>query len=261
MNDYNTDIIYLHTGKYHDTVEAYSDFSGFPRPHHVFAYFINGSAEFITDNKSVHANSNDIIYIPKGTTYRSKWRGTPDIDWISLFFYTAPNSGIFSERCYDLQKVCTAADTMPEFEYIYANRTDKPLSSVGRFYCLCEQLLGGMTYSAVPVPDERIRLAADYIRRNFTSAISAETLAEVSHMSVPNLYRLFKQQTGTTPVQYKNRLCINAAAAMLSDNPQMSIEQISDACGFASAGYFRRTFRRFTGKTPREYRRLGQFML
>ena len=260
MNDYNTDIIYLHTGKYHDTVEAYSDFSDFPRPHHVFAYFINGSAEFITDNKSIHVNSNDIIYIPKGITYRSKWRGAPDIEWISLFFITAPESDFFSGKQYDLQMIHTDTDKLEEFEYIHANRTDKPLSSIGRFYCLCENLLDLMTFSDLPIPDERIRTVTNYIRTNYAAQISADTLADISHMSVPNLYRLFKKQVGTTPVKYKNQICINAAAAMLSDNPKMSIEQISDACGFASVSYFRRTFRQLTGQSPREYRRLGQYI-
>ncbi|MBQ7976398.1 MAG: AraC family transcriptional regulator [Clostridia bacterium] len=44
---------------------------------------------------------------------------------------------------------------------------------------------------------------------------------------------------------------------MLINDSNMSIEAISDASGFQSAAYFRRVFKKITGKTPREYKSMG----
>ena len=260
MINYNTDISYLYAEKYYSSVSLINDFSRMPRPYHIFAYLINGSAQFTTDSNSISINSNDILYIPKGTTYRSVWKGSPDICWISLFFNICRESEIFSGRKCNLQMMHADSESLFDFEFICNNRKDKPLSSVGRFYCLFEGLLKKMVFSDVPVPDERVLAAITHIRKNFAAPISADELAEVSHMSIPNLYRLFKAATGTSPIQYKNQLCIDAASEMLADNPDMKIEVISDALGFASSSYFRRTFKQFTGKTPREYRRICRYI-
>ena len=56
-----------------------------------------------------------------------------------------------------------------------------------------------------------------------------------------------------TPIEYKNRLCVQNAEKLLLTN-DLSIEEISEKMGFNSASYFRRIFRKYVGKSPREYK-------
>ena len=82
-----------------------------------------------------------------------------------------------------------------------------------------------------------------------------EELAKLAHMSIPNFYRCFKRDTGVSPLKYKNNALIKAAIKLLSDNRNMSIEEISIKLGFESTAYFRRLFKQTVGKTPSAYKK------
>ena len=61
------------------------------------------------------------------------------------------------------------------------------------------------------------------------------------------------------PVEYRNSLRImKAKELLLAANRSYSIENMADMLGFNDASYFIKTFERFTGMTPREYRNLTE---
>lgn len=63
-----------------------------------------------------------------------------------------------------------------------------------------------------------------------------------------------KHLTNMTPVQYLNHFRVNAASALLIENPDMSVTDVAFACGFASSQYFATVFRRFAGASPKVHR-------
>jgi YesN/AraC family two-component response regulator len=70
---------------------------------------------------------------------------------------------------------------------------------------------------------------------------------------------LYKQQTGYSPIAYKNRLAIqNASHALLLENN--SVEAVSEEYGFESPIYFRRLFKKILGTTPTAYRKQAKLM-
>ncbi len=58
-----------------------------------------------------------------------------------------------------------------------------------------------------------------------------------------------------TAIEFKNRSAIAVAERMLSENREMSVEEVSVVTGFDSTAYFRRMFKRYTHKTPSSYRK------
>ncbi len=95
--------------------------------------------------------------------------------------------------------------------------------------------------------------ARDYIKDNFTQAVSVRQLAERCHVSRSYLHRVFQRQMGMTPVQYINSLRILEAKYLLESSP-LPIAQIAKHCGFEEARYFCRVFRKQVGYTPSQYR-------
>ena len=73
-------------------------------------------------------------------------------------------------------------------------------------------------------------------------------------MSTSRFFPCFKQSTGETPVDYINRFRISKSIIFMYDK-NLSIEEISEKVGFKSSIYFRRVFKKITGKTPREYKK------
>ncbi|MBQ8233914.1 MAG: helix-turn-helix transcriptional regulator, partial [Lachnospiraceae bacterium] len=84
---------------------------------------------------------------------------------------------------------------------------------------------------------------------------SIENLADISTMSVSRFFPNFKKAMGVTAIEYLNHYRVSKAIILLMNDSDLSIENISEQVGFESAAYFRRVFKKVTGKSPREYRK------
>ena len=88
-------------------------------------------------------------------------------------------------------------------------------------------------------------------------SITVSECAVFCNMSKPHFTRVFKQVTGMPPVQFMLRIRIDRAKELL-DFTDKSIAEIAEASGFPDQNYFARTFRRFTGISPTQYRRMDE---
>ena len=94
-----------------------------------------------------------------------------------------------------------------------------------------------------------------YIVRHYTEKLTLEQLAEAVSLSREYLCRLFLKHAGTTPVGYLHQVRVYHASMMLMTT-EMAVEDIALSVGFQSASHFYRVFRKHTGMTPAEYRRM-----
>ena len=65
---------------------------------------------------------------------------------------------------------------------------------------------------------------------------------------------MFREIAGDTPLHYLIKRRITASLSMLYTT-DLSIEEIAVACGFHNANYFAKVFRKYTGKSPTEFRK------
>ncbi len=101
--------------------------------------------------------------------------------------------------------------------------------------------------------------AAQQIRRFLLSRVNDRlTIAEVARetqISATQAKEVFRATFGCGIMTYFNELKIWQAKRMLCD-PSLTIDQVSGKLGFSSPTYFSRTFRKHTGETPSEFRKL-----
>lgn len=95
--------------------------------------------------------------------------------------------------------------------------------------------------------------AIDYIRAACDKNFSLEDVAAFVGISKCYLSREFHKYTGYPFVAYVNRTRCKKAQQMLADE-RLEIQEIGKQCGFESASYFARAFRRYIGMSPAEYR-------
>ena len=74
------------------------------------------------------------------------------------------------------------------------------------------------------------------------------------------LKRRFKKATGVTLIDYLQNLRIEEAKRLL-ESGRMPVEAINVEAGYEDAPFFRRLFKRRTGLTPSQYRRMFQPVL
>jgi transcriptional regulator GlxA family with amidase domain len=84
--------------------------------------------------------------------------------------------------------------------------------------------------------------------------LSVERLAAQAHMSPRTFARRFRDETGTTPLQWLTSQRLSLAEEML-ENSALSVEQISTRVGFGNAATLRHHFSAARGTTPQRYRK------
>ncbi|MBQ7045294.1 MAG: exo-alpha-sialidase [Clostridia bacterium] len=92
------------------------------------------------------------------------------------------------------------------------------------------------------------------IEVDLTEEFSLSDLAEKVNISRYYLAHLFKTQTGTTVIEYRNELKLTKAKLMLI-NTEDSVGDIALKCGFCSAAYFTEVFSKSEKIPPTEYRK------
>ena len=102
----------------------------------------------------------------------------------------------------------------------------------------------------------KIRNIIVYIEQNYRQPIDLEFLAKKFGISVPYLCSTFRLLTGISPVNYIIRKRITEAENLLL-NTDKSILTISEECGFRSLSNFNSLFRKITGTTPKNYRKIS----
>ena len=99
-----------------------------------------------------------------------------------------------------------------------------------------------------------INTALTYIRENYASPISLESVASVVNLNSAYLSFLFKKVVGMTFSDYVNKCRIEAAAKWL-ENSTYNINEIAEMSGYNEPRYFSDKFKKKMGVTPSEYRK------
>ncbi|MET0462031.1 MAG: helix-turn-helix domain-containing protein [Chitinophagaceae bacterium] len=101
--------------------------------------------------------------------------------------------------------------------------------------------------------DEVIRQAQEYIEMNVQERISMESLSSKFSVGRRNFDRRFIKATGNTPVEYAQRVKVEAAKKAFETN-RKTISEVMYEVGYSDVKAFREVFRRVTGMTPMEYK-------
>ena len=102
--------------------------------------------------------------------------------------------------------------------------------------------------------DEPIKKAQEYIESNVKEKISVDQLAGLFLISKRNFERRFKKATANTPVEYLQRVKIEAAKKSLESGRE-NINEVMYAVGYSDSKAFRTTFKKITGLSPLDYRK------
>jgi len=102
-------------------------------------------------------------------------------------------------------------------------------------------------------PRRAVRLAIEYIQANPAQDVRLEDMAGVASLSLFHFARIFKEATGMVPHRYLMRTRIEAVKKLLHES-ERSPAAIADDTGFSDQSHMTKTFRGFTGTTPKAFR-------
>lgn len=101
--------------------------------------------------------------------------------------------------------------------------------------------------------DEPVKQAQEFIEKNVGDRISVEDLAVKFAIGRRNFERRFKKATNNTPVEYIQRVKIEAAKQIL-EGGRKNVSEVMYEVGYSDTKAFRSVFKKITGLSPMDYR-------
>lgn len=99
-----------------------------------------------------------------------------------------------------------------------------------------------------------VQKVMNYVNLNVAEPLMLKSLAAMCFISPSYLSALFKQETGSTLIDYINTQRVNRAAQLLVQNNH-TIAAVAEEVGILDVNYFTKIFKKTLGVTPTRYRR------
>ena len=134
---------------------------------------------------------------------------------------------------------------------IEAAPTPEALSTLGpkmvRHYCRIVQDFSQKGHSHL------ISKLLILVEADLAADLSLSALARQLNVNSSYLSALFKKEIGSTLTEYVSKRRVNHAMILLEAS-SLQIQTIAQQCGIPDVNYFTRTFKKYAGVTPKEYR-------
>lgn len=102
--------------------------------------------------------------------------------------------------------------------------------------------------------DPVIDFVVDYVHKNYAQDITLDIVAEHLHITGGYLSTYFKEKTGENFIDYVNGVRTRIAQQMLLET-DLRIQDVASRSGYQNINSFNRMFKKFTGLSPREFRK------
>jgi two-component system response regulator YesN len=100
-----------------------------------------------------------------------------------------------------------------------------------------------------------IRNAMKYIQENFMEPLTLDTISAVAGFNPSYFSALFKKECGMSFVEYLSEVRIKKSKNLLKET-DLSIAEICSMVGYQDVKHFNKTFKKISGVSPAEFRKL-----
>jgi two-component system response regulator YesN len=140
----------------------------------------------------------------------------------------------------------------------YEKKFFRSISFEGAFQQLTEEIISQIDQlnQEKKLADKKpIRTAKQYIKEKYAQPITLEEVSNQIGFNATYFSSLFKKETGQNFLEYLTDTRIQAAKQLLADTNR-SVIQVSEEVGYIDIKHFTKLFKKTTGLTPSEYRKL-----
>lgn len=232
--------------------KGFTNFYREGRTHHGFIYVVRGAilcsfAE--SDPKELTLHGGELLFIPKETVYSTTYLQEDTAIKIVQFDLasgvlppylarplkpTLPNAG-------DL----VSAFWKPLGSYAFGH----PFYSLSCFYELMWQL--DLNQSGLSTKYKKLQPALRELSAHYLENHPIGHYAALCGVSEPTFRRLFREYTGTSPVDYRNDLRLQDARVKLQSG-EYNVSEAAETSGFSNLSFFIRLYKKKYGYTPKK---------
>lgn len=228
---------------------------------HLLLCMLNCSATFsLKDGTKIFVPQNSLVYIPEESEYVIRFSGCVEeesFNSITVNFKLYDGSGTpfclsNTIKVYPSKNFSHIIQTFHEIADNYEQAIISPMRISGLLYILLSDIGSYYHKKKTMQKFNIISKGINVLENKGINDIKIDDLAKMCNISPVYFRKLFKEYSGTTPIDYKlNAMIKQAKQYLLFGNK--SISETADILGFSSTTYFCRIFKKKTGLTPMQY--------
>ena len=207
-----------------------------------------------SDNKTVSVGENEIVYMPKGSSYTVSSKNSGNCYAINFDI---------SENV-DFEPFSFKLKNSPAFIKEFEKATELWRNRSTAFNMQCKSILYNILsmmqneYNSKYIARSTANLIApaiEYIKKNYTNEnISVPNLAKMCDISEDYFRKIFKSTFGVSPRKYINEMKISYAKELITSGIY-TITEAAELSGYTDMSYFSREFKKVFGVCPADYRK------
>ncbi|MBQ7347094.1 MAG: helix-turn-helix domain-containing protein [Clostridia bacterium] len=213
---------------------------------------VEGPCAFLETPENIHYYCiDDLPDTPQWEQYWIMFSGPGIKDWLS-------DAGFPEEpSCFPCPYIHQAYDILRDLQTPsgYVNQNDHYYMMAG----LCQLF---SLHSATKQSEQKhsnyttyVRTICNYIHENYANITCEDELADLVHLSTRYMHKIFKEETGTSPIRYLNTYRVRCAKILLTEH-DLPIHVIAEMLGFSNPNYFCYVFQKHCdGISPLAYKK------
>lgn len=269
-NDFNPTVLFVSKGKmsrdsrYHD-----HDFTE-------ITYILSGKGQYFVEGNTYDVQAGDLILCNAGVHHRNIVTNPkePTVEFFVGFtdyhFRDMPkNQIVLKENCYLMHTDTELRQNLSK--HCYAMLAENEANQVGKYFMLkahlIQFLLLLLRQEAEPQPMQdgynfdthyksyAVNQIVDYLDSHYNEKISLDRIAQNMYLSPVYVSKIFKEETGESPINYLIKIRLEKAKDMLCTPHPESIKKIANDVGYEDAYHFSKLFKKYYGVSPLHYKK------
>lgn len=220
------------------------------RNYHALSLRLSGDAVITHKGNTLNVNKNDILFIPKNTSYHLTTKKNEQL--ICIHF----DMPLLSS----LPDVFSPTDPSVFIQLFNEIKEVWQKKSLGYQYKVYE-IFNGIIYNIISQQSNLVNSSSnnskalvfkvvEYIKSNFTLPdLKVSDIASNFFISETYLRRLFKKYLNYTPIEYIIKLRLKYATELLRAD-YYTVEQVAEKCGITDTKYFSTLYKKRYGVSP-----------
>lgn len=269
-NDFNPTVLFasksklIHDGYYHR--HDYTELT----------CILSGKGKYFIEGKSYEVQSGDLIMCNPGIMHQSLEANEkePIVEFVAGFtdfhFIGMPeNSIVLKDGGFVLRM--SMENRQEVIKKCYEMVAEYKSSNLGKYFMLKAQLMQiilTILREMQPVHEQQksyrfesytksyvVKKIVSYLNENYACKISLDQIAQNLYLSPVYISKLFKEETGESPINYLIKIRLDKAKEMLEGSENGSIRTVANQVGYEDVYHFSKLFKKYYGISPLNYRK------
>lgn len=237
-------------------------------------FILSGKGKYHIEGENYEVEAGDVIMCNSGVMHQSLEANEkePIVEFVTGFtdfhFIGMPeNSIVLNNGKYILRM--SAENRQEITKHCYEMVAEYSGSNLGKYFMLKAQLMQVILIilrEMQPIQEKQkvcrfesynrnyvVKKIVNYLNENYACKISLDQIAQNLYLSPVYISKLFKEETGESPINYLIKIRLNKARELLVQGEYGSIKSIANQVGYEDVYHFSKLFKKYYGTSPLNY--------